>query len=183
MSDLKRGSEEIVNAEGKGHEEANKKAKTARPSFRVEPYLYFAGNCKQALDFYVECFDGKITMIKYFKEAPKGNEFSAEEAKADQVMHASISFGDGEEEMNMMFSDVTEKSGEHVVGTNVHLSVGMTNLARMEAIWKKFEANEKTKITMPLQKTFWGSTYGNLIDPFGVHWMFSGPASDDESKE
>ncbi len=30
---------------------------------------------------------------------------------------------------------------------------------------------EGGKVDMPLAKQFWGDTYSQLIDKFGVHWM------------
>ena len=32
---------------------------------------------------------------------------------------------------------------------------------------------EGGKITMPLEKQFWGATFGQLIDRFGNQWMFN----------
>jgi uncharacterized glyoxalase superfamily protein PhnB len=29
------------------------------------------------------------------------------------------------------------------------------------------------KVEMPLQQMFWGAYFGNLVDRFGVHWMFN----------
>jgi PhnB protein len=29
------------------------------------------------------------------------------------------------------------------------------------------------KVTMPLQDTFWGATFGMLTDQYGVNWMFN----------
>jgi PhnB protein len=32
--------------------------------------------------------------------------------------------------------------------------------------------------TLPLQDTFWGSRYGQLLDPFGHHWSVGSPVRD-----
>ena len=31
------------------------------------------------------------------------------------------------------------------------------------------------RVTMELQETFWGATFGIVTDPYGINWMFNGP--------
>jgi PhnB protein len=69
-----------------------------------------------------------------------------------------------------MFSD-SGNMGEVSSGNNLSLSLNFDELEEME---KTFEAlSQGSKITMPLQDTFWGARFGMLTDKFGFHWMFN----------
>jgi PhnB protein len=182
MSEQKRSNEDCGSCGPDSSENKKAKKEPLPYTMKLETYLYFEGNCSEAIDFYADCLNGKKTFVTTYKDAPMP---VAEEHK-NKVMHASLVFGDGNDSNTMMFSDFVPglcgpgAAAQHVVGTNVHLSLGMASYEKMLVIWNKFKAHEKTVITMPLEKQFWGSIYGQLIDPFGIRWMFSAsdPASD-----
>ncbi len=67
----------------------------------------------------------------------------------------------------------SDSSAEHQVtfGDNIHMSVVGSD---METLTKYFNAlAEGGTVDMPLEKQFWGDTFGMLTDKFGVHWMFN----------
>lgn len=172
MSEQKRCHDEL----GEEKEDAKKQKvdhSTDSLKFEISPYLYFDGNCREAIDFYVQVFNAKLEFITLYKDAPPSMEVS--DNCKERVMHATLKIKRGTDELSIMFSDIHPEMGNHLIGSNIHLSVSMSDLSLVQEVWKKFEEHEKTKITMPLQKQFWGSMYGNLIDPFGVPWMFSAP--------
>ena len=126
----------------------------------LTPYLMFNGNCEEALNFYAKALNGQIKELHRFEGSP------AESMSADKqkVMHAHFAAGD----FMFMASDGNENEG---VGGMVHLSLNFTDA---QQIAKVFEAlSEGARITMPLQDTFWGATFGMLTDKFGVNWMFN----------
>jgi PhnB protein len=174
MSEHKRNHEDTKHESGAD----SKKAKTCEEKFfKVEPYLYFNGNCAEAIDFYTQMFNGEKGMVMAYKDAP----MPVPENYKDKVMHASMSFheGAGKFKNTLMFSDIMpEKHGEFIVGNNVHLSVAGSDFEHMKGIWNRFTVNHSTKITLPLEKQFWGSIFGSLTDPFGNNWMFSLPDKD-----
>jgi PhnB protein len=108
-----------------------------------------------------------------------------EEKDLNKVLHAAILIGDSNRPTKIMFSDLlssssakgaataTSDASKHVVGNNVHLSLEMDCFDKLTTVWKKFQENKSTKVTMPLEKQFWGQWFGQLTDPYGVRWMFS----------
>ena len=126
----------------------------------LTPYIMFNGTCEEALNFYAKALNGKITDLNRFEGSP------AEGMSADtqKVMHATFVAGD----LTLMASDGAEAEA---AGGMVDLSLNFTDGSE---IAKTFEAlSEGARVTMPLQDTFWGATFGMLTDKFGVNWMFN----------
>ena len=124
-----------------------------------------------------------MPFVAYYKDAPESSvDFKIDSGFDQKIMHSSFAFRDGTDENS---TDCVINVADFPPGTEmqptpcVQLSLGMSNLPLMLKIWGKFVQNEKTKVTMPMKRQFWGATYGRLVDPYGVSWMFSGP--DDEA--
>ncbi len=126
----------------------------------LTPYIMFNGTCEEALNFYAKALNGEIKELHRFEGSP------AESMSTDgqKVMHAIFAAGD----FQLMAADGSESEA---VGGMVHLSLNFTDA---QQIAKVFEAmSEGARVTMPLQDTFWGATFGMLTDKFGVNWMFN----------
>jgi PhnB protein len=148
------------------------------PSMKIDPYLYFNGNCSEAMEFYIRCLNGKVMNTVYYKDGPMKDQ--VEPKDLGKILHAAILIGDSNRPTKIMFSDIVPSSkswnsdsSKHIVGNNVHLSLEMDCYDKLTTIWKKFQENKATKVTMSLKKQFWGQWFGQLIDPYGVRWMFS----------
>lgn len=71
-----------------------------------------------------------------------------------------------------MGSDVIENfSPPSVPGNNFSISVNAATVEETEKLFKGLAAGGK--VTMPLEKTFWGAYFGMLTDKFGINWMVS----------
>jgi len=55
----------------------------------LNPYLAFDGKCREAMTFYKEALDGKLS-IQTFGESP----MEVPPENKDRVMHATLTFGD-----------------------------------------------------------------------------------------
>lgn len=55
----------------------------------IQPYLFFNGNCREAMEFYASALGGKLNVMTY-AQAP-----NAPADGADRVMHANILASDG----------------------------------------------------------------------------------------
>ena len=129
----------------------------------VIPYLTFKGDCKEAMEFYAKCLDGKLEQVGTFSEMKME---VADEFK-DKIMHAVLRAGD----LTIMFSDAIHATEATVKGNSISLSLNFDNI---ETLLKTFAALEEGgKVTMPLQDTSWGAHFGMLSDKFGFHWMFN----------
>lgn len=129
----------------------------------LQVYLFFAGNCEQALNFYKDCLNGEILTIQRFKESP----MEVPEDQKNNVLYAEFKA----ENVYFMASDGLQPAAEPT--GNVSLNINFTDENEQKAIFEKLSAGGK--VTMPLQDTFWNSKYGMLTDKFGIHWMLNYP--------
>ncbi|MCG2613512.1 VOC family protein [Terrimonas sp. NA20] len=136
-------------------------------SLILEPYLFFGGNCRQAMEFYNEIFGGKLE-LSTFGEAPAGAHGDSKTASAetkDLIMHARLSGP-----FVIMASDNPEHPVKHS-GQEFSLSISGTDKTLLEGYFSKL--SQAGKITLPLSRQFWGPVFGMLTDQFGINWMIS----------
>jgi PhnB protein len=57
----------------------------------LEPYLFFKGNCKEAMEFYKSVFGGELTMST-LGESPKEalEQMKVDESRYGEIMHSSL---------------------------------------------------------------------------------------------
>ena len=98
-----------------------------------------------------------------FKECPEPCPDGMDPAAANKVMHASLRIGDS----TVMASDGRCQGQTKFGGISLTLT-----LANADEAQRKSEAlSDGGKVTMPLTKTFFSSSFGMLTDRFGVSWM------------
>lgn len=161
----------MSSSEATGKRNADEHEKCDATKIGLNPYLFFNGNARDAVNFYREVFDAKIEMMKTFEDGPPG----VEEDWKDKIMHASLQVGG----QSIMISD-GKRHNEIKVGDNIHLSISMGDEEKLRAAFDAMAGNGGN-VTMPLAKQFWGSLFGSVVDQFGVNWMFSGNYDEDKS--
>ena len=131
---------------------------------QLTPYIIFNGNCEEALKFYEKALGGQIKDLMRFQGSPVENMTDNKQ----KVMHSHFAV-DG----NILFmaSDSGQGGPEARSGGMVHLSLNFTDAGRIENVFAAM--SDGGQVTMPLQDTFWGATFGMLQDRFGVSWMFN----------
>ena len=128
-------------------------------SSRLNPYLVFNGNARQAMEFYANVFGGNLALNTFA-------EFGATDSPdADRIMHAMLETDAG---YTIMASDVIgDMRFEPMAGASVSLSGDDADLLR--GYWERLSADGS--VTMPMQKQAWGDEFGMCVDQFGVPWM------------
>ncbi len=126
----------------------------------LTPYLNFNGQTKQAMEFYQSVLGGELKMQTF---AESGMPTSPEEK--DKIMHADLK----NDTLSFMASDGNAEHPVHM-GDNIHMCIAGTDEAMITKYFNGL-AEGGGKVDMPLAKQFWGDTYGQLTDKFGVHWM------------
>jgi PhnB protein len=129
---------------------------------KLTPYIHFAGNAREALEFYRHALGGEVPFLNTYGESP----MPSDEDYKDKIMHARLVF-DGN---TLMVSDVFKGQPVSTNG-NVQLSIDTGDVDQLNEVFAKMA--EGGKVTMELQDTFWGARFGMLIDKFGVSWMFN----------
>lgn len=124
----------------------------------VNAYLFFDGNCREAMEFYRQAFGGEL-FIQTFGEVDK----SCPEAMKDGVMHARLNAGD----VILMASDTP---ADEVLGTGkISLAIGGTDEKRLRQLFESLSTGGK--VGHELKKEAWGDIYGDLRDKYNVQWM------------
>jgi PhnB protein len=127
---------------------------------RLNPYISFKDNARQAMEFYQSVFGGKLTMNTF-------KEFHASEdpAEGDKIMHAMLEADNG---ITFMAADTPDQM-EYRPGASISMSLSGDNAKELETYFAKLSAGGK--VAMPLEKAPWGDTFGMCTDQFGVDWM------------
>jgi PhnB protein len=126
---------------------------------RLNPYLNFNGNARQALEFYTSVFGGTLTLTTF---ADFG---AADSPDADRIMHGQLETAAG---YTIMAADVTsEMTYQPPAGFTVSLSGDDGD--DLHSYWEQLCASGT--VTMPLQKQAWGDEFGMCVDQFGVPWL------------
>ena len=127
---------------------------------KLNPYLSFKDNARQAMEFYKNVFGGKLVMNTF-------KEFNASQdpSEDNKIMHAQLEAENG---IQFMAAD-TPNSMEYRPGTNISISLSGDNHAELKGYYEKLIAGGT--IIEPLEKAPWGDTFGMLIDQFGIVWM------------
>ena len=137
----------------------------------ISPYLAFAGNCKEAMEFYKAALGAELNLQKV-GDTPAKNNMPPE--THDHVMHSSL-----------------EKNGTVLLMASDMMSEEAAKPGNMVTICYMGESEEETrsafkkiseggKVTHELKLEFWGDMYGDLFDKYGFRWMFNYGKSQDK---
>ena len=132
---------------------------------KINPYLFFNGNCEEAFKVYAEVFGAKILAMLPHKGSPAEAQTPPE--WQSKIMHAALQLG----EQTLMASDSPPAFQKPMSGFAV--SVDLPTPADVE---RAFAALSKGgTVTMPVSETFFAKSFGMLTDRFGVPWMIICP--------
>jgi PhnB protein len=129
---------------------------------RLTPYLTFNGNCRQAMTFYQQCLGGEL-MVQAFEDTPAAAQVAPEARQ--NVMHSMLTTPD----LVLMASD--SGLGPAAKGDMVSLALNCQSPDEIRHLFDRLSVGGT--ITMPLQDTFWGATFGMFADQFGIDWMLN----------
>jgi PhnB protein len=131
-------------------------------TIRLNPYLGFKDNAREAIEFYHSVFGGELT-INTFEELHAAQDPS----EKDLVMHSQLVTDNG---LTLMASDTPSRM-EYNPGTNITVSLSGDNddESTLTGYWNKLI--EGADVTMPLAKAIWGDTFGMCVDRFGIGWL------------
>jgi len=133
---------------------------------QVQVYLFFAGRCEEAVEFYKKTIGAEIIMLMRFKESPEPPQPGMiPPGSEDKVMHTCLRIGD----TMVMASDGRCEGAPSFQGFS--LSLAVADEAEADRVFAALA--QGGQVQMPLTKTFWSPRFGMLSDRFGVGWMVS----------
>lgn len=133
---------------------------------KINPYLNFYGNTEEAFNFYRSVFGGEFQTIMRYKDMPDQAPPGAQ--SSERIMHVALPIG---KETTLMGCDRPETYGPGTRGDNFHISIQTDSEEETKRIFNAL--SEGGKVSMPLEKAFWGAYFGMFTDKFGIQWMVS----------
>jgi PhnB protein len=128
---------------------------------RLNPYLNFNGNARQALEFYKDVFGGELTLSTF------GDLGMADASDAAKIMHGQLETDAG---YTIMAADVpSHMEYQPAAGFAVSLSGDTGDGDALRGYFAKLA--EGGTVSMPMDKQVWGDEFGMCDDKFGTSWL------------
>ncbi|HTX69979.1 MAG TPA: VOC family protein [Thermoleophilia bacterium] len=127
---------------------------------RLNPYLSFRDNAREAMEFYQGVFGGELTTTT-FKEF----DVPRDPADDDKIMHGMLEAPNG---MVLMGAD-TPSSMDYKPGSAISVSLSGDDEAELRGYYDRLKQGGVE--TMPMAKAPWGDFFGMVRDRFGVDWL------------
>ena len=126
---------------------------------RLNPYISFKDDARQALEFYKSVFGGTLTFNTF------GEYGAPDTPEADKIMHGLLESDSG---FTLMGAD-TPPGMEHDPGNNIAVSLSGDDADDLRRYWSELSAGGS--VSVPLEKQMWGDEFGMCTDQFGINWM------------
>ena len=128
---------------------------------KLNTYLNYGGNCKEAFQFYEKHLGGKITMMMTHGEQP--NPANVPPGWKNAILHASMTLGG----TDLLAADVPPDRFQPM--RSAYLSLALDSIEEAERIYKLL--SDGGEIFMPMEETFFASRFAMLRDKFGTSWL------------
>ena len=130
----------------------------------VQAYLTFGGRCEEALEFYKKTLGAEVTSMMRWRDSPDAA-MKPPPGFENKIMNAAFRIG----QTALMADDgMAEKTAGF---KGMTLAIEAADDAEAKRVFTAL--GEDGKVTMPLTRTFWTSSFGMLTDKFGVPWMLN----------
>ncbi len=114
------------------------------------------------MTFYHQCLGGDLNLQKV-SESPMAAQMPSE--MGGHILHGTL-IKDG---IVLMGSDM--RGNSLVAGNTVGLCLNCSSDEEINTYFENLSAGGN--VVMPLHQTFWGATYGELTDKYGLNWMLN----------
>jgi len=126
-------------------------------------HLDFNGQCQEAFEYYSEHLDGVIGTMLRFKDSPASSSVSGD--WQNKIIHANVRI----EGIELAGTDLTPEQYQKPKGFYILLGVNTEN--KVKSIITKLAVGGN--IILSPQKTFWSSSYGIVVDQYGIPWKIN----------
>ena len=126
---------------------------------KLDFYINYKGNCREAFRFYEEYLGGTITQMSTFREMP--DTAGIPEEREDDVLHARMEIGGAV----LMGADI--QGAEPM--RSAYLSLSLDSADEAERIYALL--SDGGEIFMKMEETFFASRFAMLRDRYGTSWM------------
>ena len=130
---------------------------------KLNPYLSFDNNCREAMNFYKDCLSGDLN-IQTVGEMPAMAAQMPPEMK-DKVLHSVLTSGD----IVIMASDLCRE--KRVQGNAHQLCINCDTDEEFTSFFTKLSAGGS--VVEDIKEMPWGAKFGALLDKYGNNWIFN----------
>jgi PhnB protein len=128
---------------------------------RLNPYLTFHGNAREAMEFYRDVFGGELTLTTFAEGG------MPDAGDPENIMHGQLETDSG---FTLMGSDAASGSPEQSMsGVQISLSGDLDADEELSGYYAKLAA--AGSVVEPLAAAPWGDKFGMVTDPYGILWM------------
>ena len=131
---------------------------------QLNAYLFFDGNCADAMRYYQTIFGGKLDLVPV---AGSPAEEHMPVGSGDRILHSHLAF-DG----NALMASDDMPDVQYAGMKHFSLAIEYDDPGDARRIFDKLA--EGGSVTMPLGETFFAKAFGMLTDKFGTPWMVTG---------
>ena len=135
------------------------------------PYLFFDGNCGDAIRFYESTFGGTITSMMFYRDLPSDAapmDDSLRNAFGDRIMNVQLALPGG----GLIYASDAHPRMEHHGVQSFSIALNFDSSDEAGDMFNKLA--DGGTITMPFAPTFWAQGFGMVTDKFGTEWMING---------
>lgn len=132
----------------------------------MEPtiYLFFKGNCLEAMTHYAEVLGGEIKGV--FRNADAPDPESRMPGGDDLVMNMAMALGSA----TVMASDNSEDI--YVRPRGFRVSIAPASCAEFDRVYAAL-AKDAQSVDMGPEETFWAERFAMFTDRYGTPWMLN----------
>ena len=126
---------------------------------KLNPYVSFKDNAREALEFYQGVFGGDLTTNTF------GEYGDPNAPEANLIMHGQLETDAG---FTLMAAD-TPPGGTYEPGSSITISLSGDDTDMLRGYWEKLSTGGN--VSVPLEKQMWGDEFGQRTDQFGIGWL------------
>lgn len=138
---------------------------------QAQPYLFFDSRCEEAVTFYRQAIGAEVVMLMRYGDGAEGSAQCPDGTRppAGKVMHGCLQIG----------STQVLVSGGFSGGHPEFKGFSLAPSAAADTAAKRLFDNlaDGGQVQLPLMPTFFASSFGMLVDRFGVAWMVLVPST------
>ena len=128
---------------------------------KLNPYLAFDGDCREAFLFYEKALGGKISFMQTIGESPMAADMPPD--THGRVMHVTLNIGD------QVLQGADAPPGQFTKPAGFCVATEFDDVAEGERVFNALA--QDGMVQMPFQETFWAKGFGMVIDQFGTPWI------------
>lgn len=128
----------------------------------IIPFLNFSGKASEAIAFYETVFDVQNKQVFYFKDMPKGEDFTVTPEMENCVLHSEMTV----DSSPVWMGDTP--GGGVAAGEMLSLTVVYDSPEKVKEVFNKLRVGGE--IICDVQPTFYSPMYGMAKDRFGIVW-------------